>query len=86
MQRYESLEWFKGQMEQKLRENEHKGGREHEPYGRLHYLLQGEIDELTDEIFAWPPNYNAIIMEAADVANFAMMIADNARRARDAAK
>ena len=41
-------------------------------------LMQGEVDELVDAILHG--SQQEIIAEAADVANFAMMIASNAKR------
>lgn len=63
-------------MEKRLRENEHKGGWEDERMDWLFARLLDEAGELEAEM-----NPNAvprqIAVEAADVANFAMMIADN---------
>lgn len=75
-------------MEQKLRENDHKGGWQHES---LHYLIRrvgeeyGELHALcykdVNQLLGVPPvlpreRIEAFGREAADVANFAMMIAD----------
>ena len=69
-----SVLWFAGQMETKLRENEHKGNWTTRPDGDLLVDLEGEVVELEDSI-ALQTNPTEIIKEAADVANFAMMIA-----------
>lgn len=64
---------FAEAMELKLRENDHKG---HWRYCSGTYLfnrLRGEVNELSRA----PADQR--LAEAADVANFAMMIADNAR-------
>lgn len=75
----ESVVWFGAQMEVKLRGNDHKGGWENVGAAKLFTLLLGEVEELREAVLEehTPPR---LIDEAADVANFAMMIADNARR------
>jgi hypothetical protein len=70
----ESVQWFAQQMELKLRENDHKGGWSDHDFYSLFTRLKQEAQELET-----CPN-SEDIREAADVANFAMMIADNARR------
>jgi NTP pyrophosphatase (non-canonical NTP hydrolase) len=70
------LEWFVQQMEQKLKENDHKQHwQNNHPYKLLDNLYE-EAKELEEAIVM---NFSAkeIIKECADVANFAMMIADN---------
>ena len=77
-------------MEKKLRENDHKGGWENcEPEWLLKRLRE-EVRELTDAVdeqLAYnmsgarsiedaPPVFMSIGDEAADVANFALMVAD----------
>lgn len=67
---------FAEEMERALQENEHKGGwRE---CSRMYLLacLREEQQELYYELIRNPPCDYAIRKEAADVANFAMMIAD----------
>ena len=84
-----SVRWFAEQMELKLRANDHKGGWADERMRYLMKRLYGEAWELSlvlersqadtnDECL--DPN---IVGEAADVANFAMMVADNTRRKLD---
>ena len=75
-------------MEQKLRENDYKGGWNHMRPSDLYRRLREELGELWREIKVLegmlPHNANdlaldqqrKIVREAADVANFAMMIAD----------
>jgi NTP pyrophosphatase (non-canonical NTP hydrolase) len=69
-------------MEGKLRENDHKTGWKAEDPAWLLERLQEEVDELGDamrEAAARPDSAAAkrdVGREAADVANFAMMIAD----------
>jgi hypothetical protein len=72
-------------MEIKLRENDHKGGWSTVPDKRLFELLLEECSELATELDQahWKSSSPArlhVMREAADVANFAMMIADNAER------
>lgn len=72
------LQWFVKQMESKLQENDHKQhwSKLHQDY-LIHRLYQ-EAGELWNAIRNEPPEN--IVKEAADVGNFAMMIADNAER------
>jgi NTP pyrophosphatase (non-canonical NTP hydrolase) len=81
-----AVQWFAEQMERKLRENDHKGGWENENIYWLWERLREESKELiyavnlTRDLHADPEN---IVRESADVANFAMMIADVARRMKE---
>lgn len=75
----ETVRWFRGRMVQKLRANDHKRGWEDDGYEDLLLRLREETAELARAIRKNRPPAT-IIKEAADVANFAMMIADNARR------
>jgi hypothetical protein len=76
---------FANCMELKLRRNDHKGGWELEGLRDLLRRLREEVDELEAAIRVLPnhgsmPNRVArdtIVAEAADIANLAMMIADN---------
>ncbi len=79
-------------MEAKLRENDHKGGWKYEVTSYLSRRLGNELKELRAAVAArhkelmqgWPPisaekragHAVTVGREAADVANFAMMIAD----------
>lgn len=74
------IEWFSLYMELKLRENEHKG-RDIEN-GTLEYAyaicrLEEELVELKRAVASGGPG--DIILEAADVANFALAVARAAR-------
>lgn len=79
----ESVKWFAEQMENKLKENDKKGGWDD---CNIYWLIQ-RIREETNELLS-AVNLNRdlgatkenIIREAADVANFAMMVADIARK------
>lgn len=77
-------------MEAKLLENEHKGDWKHEPFTFLLNRMEEELQELRDAVMEslmeaierangefTDEERTRIIREAADVANFAMMIADN---------
>lgn len=71
------VRWFAGEMEKKLRENDHKGGWRDTCILHLNYRLDLEKVELNDAVRLG--EVEKIISEAADVANFAMMIADLAQ-------
>jgi NTP pyrophosphatase (non-canonical NTP hydrolase) len=80
--------WFAGEMEKKLEANRHKGDAEGwrmcSPFTLLDRLREetGELSTAMDLIPpADPAVFPKIIAEAADVANFAMMIADQADEA-----
>ena len=83
--------WFARQMETKLRENDHRGGWDDSNTAYLFRRLSEERRELRRVFDADEKRYRSglsstreypvkLAREAADVANFAMMIADNARR------
>lgn len=67
-------------MKQKLRENEHKGYWDKISLLQLAKRLEEEVEELNDAILTKGPV--EIVREAADVANFAMMICSNAVRGK----
>ena len=71
------VKWFAEQMELQLRANDWKGGWDDCPLAYLNGRLREETVELKWAIF--PPSEadrEQVAHEAADVANFAMMIAD----------
>ena len=74
----EALSWFGWQMSRALDANAHKGGWTGDSALALLRRLRQETDEL-DRAIRQKKLPGDIIREAADVANFAMMIADNAR-------
>lgn len=90
----EAVESFATHMEAKLRENDHKGGWEDDELDSLANRAVEELQELQRAIAAFEDirySHSAtaedlkvaareVLREAADVANFAMMIADNADR------
>jgi NTP pyrophosphatase (non-canonical NTP hydrolase) len=75
----EEVQWFATRMEQELRENDHKGGWQNDNWRDLLARLHEEMHELW-HVCNYGANADIIAEEAADIANFAMMIADNARR------
>ena len=75
------VSWFSGRVEKKLRVNDFKGGWRREQPIRLYQKLQNELYELYRS-FGVGTN-GEIIDECADVAAFAMMIADNVHRRRN---
>lgn len=80
MKRRLPLASFTHAMESKLRKNDHKGGWDHLSERQLLELLTDEWDELYYEVIT--NNKDAIMDEAVDVANFAMMIFDVAHRSK----
>ena len=80
----QEVKWFAERMERKLKKNDYKGDGTSWRQGKLDPLLKRlkeETKELENEIYCLSiDNQEEIINEAADIANFAMMIADNARR------
>lgn len=73
-----AVRWFSRRMLTKLRANDHKGGWQNLDRRWLLHRLRQEIAELDRALRRNDPH--AIIHESSDVANFAMMIADNTRR------
>ena len=83
------VQWFAQEMEAKLRENDYKGHWEECRFEELFPRIREEADELL--VKAHPLQLDTIdekltqedacelIRECADIANFAMMIADNIR-------
>ena len=75
-----AIDWFAGRMKMKLMNNLHKAHWSEADDEYLLSRLKGESVELHEELFAKSTCCpEAIIDECADVANFAMMIADNLR-------
>lgn len=78
---------FSTEMEENLRKHDKDKGRcgwvDMDPKVLLEKLM-GEILELSDALIEYPNiNHKEIIDECADVANYAMMIANIARRRRN---
>jgi len=63
-------------MEERLLANDHKGGWHRMSYEELLLRALEELSELSVALRTKQPP-NALLREAADVANFVMMIADN---------
>lgn len=85
MRTREEVLWFAKEMENKLQENDHKGGWQDESYSSLFNMLEKEVRELCSALIdnrSAGSELEDVRSEAADVANFAMMIADKARRER----
>ena len=68
------LAWFANEMERQLEANDHKTGWKDFHLKQLLRRLKQEVGELERAIEKGKPD---VVEEAADVANFAMMIADN---------
>lgn len=80
----ESVDWFAQQMEAQLAkpENEAKGGWAMDSLSVLLGRLHEEVAELDDALHIVPgqkADAATVIAEAADIANFAMMISDKVR-------
>lgn len=75
------LKWFNGYMLGKLEAKSYKGlSWRNESSEDLYKAMIKECGELWDEINRKDRDKEKIIKECADVANFTMMIADNAKR------
>ena len=77
-----AINWFSRQMKRKMEENSYKGGWGDDSFKGLLESLVEEIEELRGALING--NKQDIIDEAADVANYAMMIADNRRKQHEA--
>lgn len=79
----ESVQWFATVMEVVLRKNDHKGGWENEPFQYFIDRMRDELSEIEGAIANLRPSDGDLIdlvNECADLANFAMMLAENAHR------
>ncbi len=74
----EELLWFAGRMEEKLKANDHKLTWRSCRRSDMLRRISGELTELQNAIRTRRPT-DEIIDEAADVANFCMMVADLTR-------
>lgn len=70
------VKWFAEQMEAALKRNDHKTGWLNDDWDELHDRIIDEAKELYAECGKFTKDKEKIIKEAADVANFALMIAD----------
>lgn len=74
------IEWFAEEMEQRLRTNDHKNGWTTCYDKFLLRRLRSKIRGLGLAVRAKHVHAAAVIKEAVDVANYAMMVADRAAR------
>lgn len=76
------LPWFQLEMAKKLgaEKNEAKPSYLHEGLGDLLWALDHEVNELKRALYGIDSSREEQIAECADIANFAMMFAANARR------
>jgi len=74
------VEWFAKRMENKLAANDHKGGWQGEPVYYFLERIDQELNELQDALMSG--DKTEAINECVDIANFAMMLADNLWQAR----
>lgn len=72
----QEVQWFARHMERRLAANDHKGGWQDEDVAWLMSRLHEEADELLEALRAGFVDLPTVVHEAADVANFALMIAD----------
>ncbi len=88
----DSVKQFAREMEKQLKANDHKGGWDKCTFKYLFERLEEETAELSEffvlndernEYQIQLDNVGQIVREAADVANFALMIAENAVRYRE---
>lgn len=78
----DEVKWFSGEMERELRANDAKPGWADECFAYLHEHLQSATVDVYHAVESSGPAYDqwAVLKECANVANYAMMIADNATR------
>lgn len=72
-----SVTWFAQEMETVLQANDHKGGWEDCTLPYLTERLIQETGELVVALMEDDPAVFDVVKECADIANFAMMIAEN---------
>ena len=74
-----AVQWFAEQVELALRRNDHKGEWSWEREGRLLELMRVEIHEVEEACVERAAGWR-VIEECADVAAFALFVADGRRR------
>lgn len=74
-----SVDWFSQEMERELRHNDHKPGWIGDDLTSLLFRVYDEVRELREALSDEEMDPVKVIAEAADVANMAMMIADNVK-------
>ncbi|MOA57744.1 hypothetical protein D3C78_1819820 [compost metagenome] len=65
-------------MEVQFQANDHKGGWENEPFEYFCTKLHETLHKLTSQRFEHVAEWNEVIKQAANLANFAMMAAEHA--------
>jgi hypothetical protein len=77
----ESVKWFAEQMETRLKQNDYRGGWNKEILTDLYFYLEKQQKELKNALYEHygKMNNKRLIKEAVDLANYAMMIAENAK-------
>jgi len=78
MQRRKEVNWFADQMEKVLQANDHKGGWRNCYIRDMLIRIPEEYTELVEAVVSG--DIDRIVSEAADVANFSLMVADLAYR------
>jgi hypothetical protein len=69
---------FAFMMEEKLKKNDHKGGWHNVPTGQLWHRMHAETGEMDEALVnRATDDVMPVFREAADIANYAMMISDN---------
>ena len=76
----EEVRWFAGEMEKVLQENDHKGGWDKCDDGYMAWMLRDNLGKLCEAAYQEPKDLLKILKSAVDIGNYAMMIADNARK------
>lgn len=76
----EEVKWFAEEMEKVLQANDHKGGWDKCDDGYLAWMLRDNLGKLCEAAYQEPKNLQEISKSAVDIANYAMMIADNVRK------
>jgi NTP pyrophosphatase (non-canonical NTP hydrolase) len=74
----QTVKWFAERMKNKMMQNNHKRNWRDEPLQDLIIAISTEFGELVEALEKG--DFEEIIDECADVANFAMMVADIIRR------
>jgi hypothetical protein len=77
----ESVQWFATVMEVVLRENDHKGGWENDQFQYFVDRMKEEMGEIELAMAGTcQSDLMDVVNECADLANFAMMLAENAHK------
>lgn len=79
----ECLDYFQIRMRKKLEKHSNKGGWKNSTLSNLYNGMMRETEELARALYYEKKDFEHIIDECADVANMAMMIADNVKTMQD---